>query len=776
MGLRNARNNEGWGLALNGLGGALACGGALMITPAALAQASGGVGSLDEPTVRMQHQTGAHTNTTTHSDPNTPEMDEGEGVEVSEYMTVDIFVQDEDLATVLQMLSLQSQRNIVASRDVVATVTANLYGVTFYEALDAILHVNGYGYVEQGNFIYVYPAEVIQQMQAEQRRVISKVIQLNYLNANDAAEFVAPLLSPDVGQIKTNGDVGAFTLTDNTPSGNEEFALSATLVVYDYPENVEEIEELLRQLDTRPAQVLVEASILQMRLTEDNAFGIDFSIIGDIDFQDFGTLGGPLGIVDSLLQNNDETAFTPADNNASGLQSTPGNTSGPATLKVGVVQDDFSIFARFLDEVSDTTVLSNPKILTLNRQPARVLVGRKIGYLSTTTTETSTSQTVEFLDTGTQLAFRPFISTDGMIRMELAPSVSEGFIRNSTDATGSTVTIPDEVTQEISTNVMVRDGSTVVLGGLFREQTDLSRSQVPILGDIPLLGTAFRGHDDTTDRTEIIFMIKPTIVNDQMLAEDADAGYEYMERVRTGSRQGVLPWSRDRQTAQLNVEAERLAREGNLDRAMWNLRRSLELNPVQPDALELRERLLNQSDEWPSRSILEHMIDGAEHPHFEEWEISENETETSAPVAEWNDATPSNTNPGFSGGWFGKPFFGTTTADAEEAAMEPENDFVETADADEHLPTTEQSTQEAWAPPQQQGTEPEFMTVDEPSFVDPFENALWPWLAMNPQDWTLASSFRSPGAAPQQSTQNTASTQGVDWIETTANVQDSDDE
>jgi hypothetical protein len=109
--------------------------------------------------------------------------------------------------------------------------------------------------------------------------------------------------------------------------------------------------------------------------------------------------------------------------------------------------------------------------------------------------------------------------------------------------------------------------------------------------------------------------------------------------------------------------------------------------------------------------------------------------------------------------------------------MEPENDFVETADADEHVQTTEQSTQEAWAPPQQQqGAEPEFMTVDEPSFMDPFENALWPWLAMNPQDWTLASSFQSPGAAPQESTQNTMSTQGVDWIETTANVQDSDDE
>ena len=173
------------------------------------------------------------------------------GVKVSEYMTVDLFVQDEDLANVLQMLSLQSQRNIVASRDVSARVTANLYGVTFYEALDAILHVNGYGYIEKGNFIYIYTAAELAKIQAEQRAVVSKVLKLNYLNANDAAEFVAPLLS-DKGSIKTNGDVGAFNIPQDTPTGAEEFALSATLVVFDYPEHVSEIEALLSQIDTRP--------------------------------------------------------------------------------------------------------------------------------------------------------------------------------------------------------------------------------------------------------------------------------------------------------------------------------------------------------------------------------------------------------------------------------------------------------------------------------------------------------------------------------------------
>ncbi len=533
---------------------------------------------------------------------------EGEGVNVSEYLTVDIFVQDEDLANVLQMLSLQSQKNIVASRDVSASVSANLYGVTFYEALDAILHVNGYAWYEQGNFIYVVTQAEYQTIQAAARKPVAKMIQLNYLNANDAAEFVTPLLS-EVGQIKTNGDAEEFTMPEDVPTGADEFALSATLVIFDYEENVEEIEALLRQLDTRPAQVLVEATILQTSLNEATAFGIDFSVIADANFIDFLTTGGPLSAANALIGATDP-GLVPADGRATGVTSTVGNTAGPGGFKVGVVHDDIAIFLRALDEVTDVSILSRPKILALNRQPARVLVGRKLGYLNTTSTETSTTQTVEFLDTGTQLAFRPFIANDGMIRLELKPRVSEGVIRTANDATGASVTIPDEITQELTTNIMVNDGSTVVLGGLFKETTTLKRSQVPIIGDIPVIGTAFRGYDDAIDRAEIIFMIKPTIMNDRVLLDQSERALAHVDRVRTGSRLGLLPFSRERQTSQHNIKAEQYAKEGNTEKAVWHLQRSLELNPGQPDAMQLREELLNKHEEWPGRSALDEIIHG----------------------------------------------------------------------------------------------------------------------------------------------------------------------
>lgn len=532
-------------------------------------------------------------------------------VAVSEYLTVDLHVQNEDLANVLQMLSIQSERNIVMSSSVSAMVTADLYNVTFHEALEAILNVNGYGYIERGNFIYVYTLDEISQIERASRIPISKVVQLNYLNANDAAEFCSPLLS-EIGQIKTNGDVDVFNVPSNNPVGDEQFALAATMVLFDYPEHVEEIEKLIKQLDTKPSQVLVEATILQTALTEANAFGVDFSFLNDIEFTDFISVGGPLGAANALIRGGsggDGEGVSPADNRAIAGTSTVGNTTGPGGFKLGIVNDDFSLFVRLLDEVSDTTVLSNPKILAVNRAPGRVLVGERVGYLNTTSTETSTTQSVEFLDTGTQLAFRPFISTNGDIRMELNPSVSEGVIREATDATGANVTIPDEITQELTTNVIVRDGSTIVLGGLFKETTIVGRRQVPIVGDIPIIGAAFRGHNDSTDRSEIIFMITPTIMNDDVLIAQGDAAADELHRVRTGSRTGLLPWSRDRMTSKLNLEAERLSREGDTERALWKLRRSLNLNPQQPEAIQLRETLLGTRKVWPSRSIIDRVLD-----------------------------------------------------------------------------------------------------------------------------------------------------------------------
>ncbi len=539
-------------------------------------------------------------------------------VRVNEYDIVDLHVNNEDLGNVLQLLSLQSQRNIVASNNVSATVTADLYDVTFEEALDAILHVNGFGYINKGNFIYVYTAAELGEIEQGNRVRMTRTITLDYLNAADAAAFVQPLLS-EQGTITATNQAGPYSIGSGTPVGGEDYASSAMLVLFDFEENIEQVAQLIDQLDTKPVQVLVEATILQTSLNEANAFGVDFSILNNMDFIDFAG-SGPLGVVDDLIGGigsslsggSPSDVSVPVRGNGAAVNTSVGKVADAGGIKAGVIREDVAVFLRLLDEVTDVTVVSNPKLLTLNRQPARVLVGTKVGYLNTTSTETSTTQSVEFLDTGTQLNVRPFVSADGVIRMELMPQVSSFRLRNVTDATGSTVTIPDEDTSELVTNVMVRDGQTVVLGGLFTETTSASRRQVPGLGDIPVIGAAFRGHDDETRRSEIIFMITPSIVNDTMMADAGNRATDYMNYTRSGARKGTLIWGRERRISRLLQEAEDAVIAGDRELALSKARWALELHPQNTSA----RRLLDQLSQYrPGNSgssledILHHELD-----------------------------------------------------------------------------------------------------------------------------------------------------------------------
>jgi type IV pilus assembly protein PilQ len=532
-------------------------------------------------------------------------------VTVSANDTVDLHVKDESISNVLELLGVGSQRNIIVSKNVTGKVSADLYNVTFEEALNAILRANGLDYVTEGNFIYVYTREELAEMKKNLVKREAKVVTMSYLNAADASEFVKPLLSQG-GEIKFVGKTPDFNIPSEGPTGADTYVLGATLVIIDYPENIAAIEAVLKELDTKPKQVLVQATVLQTALTEDNAFGVDLSIIADLKFTDFLNIGGPLGVADGLVRGGDGSksegnGLSPTDNQGVAIGSTPGLTRGRSTLKIGVVGGNVSAFVRLLDEVSDTVVMASPRLLTLNRQAAKVVIADRLPYLSTTQTDTAQTQTVQFLDTGIKLFVRPFIGPDSKIRMELKPQVSTGTI-GTIKAAGGEVSVPFESAQELVTNVVVNDGMTVVLGGLFQETTVAARRQVPVIGDIPIIGAAFRGHDDSVDRKETIFLITPTIMNDsQLLVQGLEAG-ETTDRVRAGTRQGLLPWSRDRMTSILNVEAERAARDGESDKALWKIQRSLSLNPRQPEALRLRERLTGEKEQWPQRSLLDEMM------------------------------------------------------------------------------------------------------------------------------------------------------------------------
>ncbi|MDP7007983.1 MAG: hypothetical protein QGI78_00255 [Phycisphaerales bacterium] len=518
---------------------------------------------------------------------------------VDEFGTVDLVVNETEVTQVLEMLAIQSRRNIIASNSVAGVVSANLYDVTFNEALDAILRVNGFGYVEEGNFVYVYTMDELETIEKARRKKESRIYELQYLSAADADEFVKPLLSDD-GKAAFRGTVEAGYQPSMKDGGADTYAWTSKLVINDYPENLEAIATLLSELDTPPLQVVVEATVVQTSVDEDNEFGVDFTALSNINIGSIA--GGPLAAANDLISGSFGTT------NASAMSSGVGQTETPLSggLKAGVIKDHVGAFLRVLDQVVDTTVLARPRVTCLNRQRAEVLIGTRVGYLSSVQTDTSTTQSVEFLDTGIHLVFRPFISPDGMIRLELQPNVSSATLR--TDGGQS---VPDEITQQLMTNVRCRDGETIILGGLFRESTVVSRNQVPLLGDIPLLGNAFRGQDDQVAKEEVIFLLTPSIIPDERLWESGKDSLKVVESVRVGARSGLLPFSRDQLTANYNRDALDAYRDGELDQALYWTNLSLRTSKVQPEMLRLRENITDESVSIWERDLLRELL--AEH-------------------------------------------------------------------------------------------------------------------------------------------------------------------
>lgn len=518
---------------------------------------------------------------------------------VDEFGTFEIAVEDVPLPQVLNMLAIQSRRNIITSKRVgTVAITANLFDVTFYEALDGILHIASLCYEESGNFIYVMTCEEKSQRALANRTLVDRVFYLDHISPGDAESLAKPLLS-EKGTMSKLGDVEGGFAPGQTDAGGDSWAHEPVLVVRDFEDNIDAIEALLTDVDTPPKQVMVESTILVTSSKGDYAWGMDVSVLLKADFTSLLNPLNPVSYLQNLQQQaatgtSGTEALTPTDN-AIGLQSTVGATTETGGFKFGILNENVAVFMRLLDEVSDTTILARPKILTLNRQRAQVLVGERVAYLSTTQTETATTQSVQFLDTGINLILRPFISRDGSIRMELHPSVSEYTIRKIGDPLSAGYTeIPDERTHEITTNVRIRDGETLVLGGLFKDKATINRRSVPGLGDVPLLGNAFKGQEDDITRQEIIFLVTPTIVREEVMSVASNEANQLVSNVLVGVREGMLPWSRQTLAANYNHDAYEAIEFGKVDLAISHINRSLRNNPNQPEMIRMRGDLMGE--------------------------------------------------------------------------------------------------------------------------------------------------------------------------------------
>ena len=530
-------------------------------------------------------------------------------IEMTPEGNFDLSVQGADVRLVLRQLSRQARKNIIVSKGVVGVVNVDLFGVTMKEALGAILKANDLVSVEEGSFIYIYTSAEY----ADFRKLDYRVFRLFYIKAGDARKLLRDVLSAD-GKISTTPppEEGILEAPADTKDwgGAQDHASDAILVIYDYEENLDKAAAILKEVDIRPDQVLIEATILSANLNETNALGIDLQLLAGVDFQTFGTTSDLTGItvpappIGGVKNFNQAQArlVTPFTNNF---------PTGSSPMTVGFINNNVGVFLRALEGITDTTVLANPKLLIVNKQRGDVLVGNKDGYITTTVSQTVATETVEFLETGTKLRVRPFIGKDGYIRMELHPEISRGQVAQVNE-TGPA--LPSKQTTEVTLNVIVRDGKTIVIAGLFRDQVIVQRNQTPVLGNIPLFGQLFRSTVDSTIREEVIILLTPHIIRqpqDELVGERVR---DDIERTRAGVRKGLQWFSRSRLADSYTRWARQAATNGDVSKAMWNVDIALSLEPKMIEAIRLKERLsrkaywADQPAFMSTRNIIKRMI------------------------------------------------------------------------------------------------------------------------------------------------------------------------
>lgn len=379
---------------------------------------------------------------------------------------------DADLSNVLRSLSYSYGLNLVTSTDIKGTITINLKDVTVDEALEALLLANELTFERKGNIIYINPAKESE----EKTETINKIIRLNYTQPADAQNLIRKVLS----------DIGDIRIDDAT----------STLVITDYKENVDIVMDLLKDIDTPPQQVLIEAKIVDITSNDLQNFGMTWSNT----YAPAGENGG-LFTRDVSQQETLQSTFRLAGSSTS-------LSGGQFTL------DTLSLKGFTLTSTLDALIqdqkahlLASPSIAVMNNQEARIIIGEKVPFKERTQTTTGTTETTKFIDVGTTLRVTPSINADGYITMYIHPEVSS--VNALLDA-GPRIT-----TREADTTVRIREGETVVIAGLIKQEDNQTTSEIPWLGRVPLVKHLFSSHSKDESQTELAVFITPSILHSQ---------------------------------------------------------------------------------------------------------------------------------------------------------------------------------------------------------------------------------------------------------------------
>jgi type IV pilus assembly protein PilQ len=415
----------------------------------------------------------------------------------SKHGRVTLIVRDAPLEQVLSTLAEQEGLNVVFRSDAETRVSLTLTDVPVSDALTAVLSIVGYRWTLSQGILYVTRTSDMDQLPAHVCGRQAQVFRLDYVAAGDILEAVQGFLSPNGNAYKMES-----SSTDNRRT-------KETLVVEDVPEVLAQIQEYLAQIDQPPRQVLIEAHVLQVDLGDDLQHGVN---------------------LDQVLN----LAGTPVELQVTGFA----NPTAPVAGFLRIDGRDMKGILQCLQTTTDAKTLASTRVLVVDGQEARIQVGSQLGFRVTTTTETSTLESVEFLDLGVVLHVTPRIGRDNRVIMRVRPEVSSGQVNPDTG-------LPEEETTEVETDILLASGDGMVIGGLIQEtETDLVQ-KLPILGSIRGIGWLFQSRQRTKDRSEIIIALVPHVLPYDPCLQQRNA--EEMMRVQTPILCGPLesfprPW------------------------------------------------------------------------------------------------------------------------------------------------------------------------------------------------------------------------------------------
>ncbi|MEQ1917929.1 MAG: type IV pilus secretin PilQ, partial [Elusimicrobiota bacterium] len=412
-----------------------------------------------------------------------------------------------DIRDVIHLLAAKAKINIVFGPDVAGSLTLHLADVPFNEAFRTALSMMKLTTDQVGDNILrvITPAELKNQRTTS--TAITKVYVLNYAKA---AEVKATIDSVRTAE----GRSGSSTADTKTN----------TLIVTDSMEGQLSTENLISQMDQRPRQVLIETKIVEINANSGLNYGVQWDyqgvqngrIGGQQGTSLIGTTANPMAASSPILAPLDRNANTVVGAGASGrgtgVALAADRVFGALTL--GRITNNFILNATLTAAASEgkAKILSEPKIATLNNQAANINVTTQIPYVTSNVASTGVqTQTVAYVTTGIKLTVTPSINADGRITLQVNPDVSQP----STTAAGSTQTgAPAVDSRNATTTVLVRDGETIVIGGLITDTLQDTIAKIPLLGDIPILGWLFKKKTKTRVRAELLIFVTTRILPD----------------------------------------------------------------------------------------------------------------------------------------------------------------------------------------------------------------------------------------------------------------------